>query len=154
MGGFKDYLAGLKPIPKEKTEANWGRSGEAPPRGEVRNPLYHRNADKVWGYNEHDYLPPEKFTPDQIMAAHKAGKPISNWDHLPVQEIETKHLISPQRELDVSHLDSMPEHKQNEPISVVKTKTGQHIIIDGNHRAAIAHGTTGKIKAQIFQSKR
>lgn len=154
MGGFKDYLAGLKKIPDRTDYYDRNDPEGRPKQGEVRNPLYHRNAAKVWGPNEGHYLPPRKYTYDEKVAARAAGKPISDWDHLPVQEIETKHLTSPQRELDLHHLNSMPDHKQKEPISVVRTKGGQHIIIDGNHRAAIAHGTTGKVMAQIFQSKR
>ena len=150
MAGFKDYLAGLKKLPDREHKDPYGID-PPPKKGEVRNPLYHRKGERVWGPNEGSYLPPRKHSYDAIMAAKKAGKPISDWDHLPVTEIDTKDLVSPQRELDLHHLETHP--KSDEPISVVRTKNGQHIIIDGNHRAAIAHGTTGKVKAQVFQSE-
>lgn len=156
MIGFKEYLDGLKPTPT-RSSAEYG--DEPPKKGEVENPLYHKDGEKIWGEDEHHYLPPLRPDYSERMRMYGRGDieasevDAHNWDSFPVKEISTASLMSPQKELDLHHLENYPPD-QNSPISVVRTKSGQHIIVDGNHRAAIAHGTTGKVKARIFQSKR
>ncbi len=137
MGGFKDYLATLERLPDGK--------GKDVVVKQLKNPLYHPDAEKIWGEHEKDYLP--KIDLDRDRDPY-------NWGGHPIETLDTKSLISPQQQLDANHVENYPKAKRSKPITVTRTATGEHIIQDGNHRAVIAHATTGKIKAHVFVSKR
>lgn len=134
-----NYIANLRPVTGTELEARnkfWDGEENAP-KQEVHNPLYHPDADKVWGEDEgHYYIPPKR---------RPVGEPV---------EMATASLISPQKYIDLGYLQAPPQESLNKPITVVRTLGGQHIIQDGNHRAALAHGTTGKILANIYQVSR
>ncbi len=160
MGGFKDYLAGLKKTPMTPDRLKGYIGDEAPKEGEVRNPLYHRSALKVWGPNDHHYLPPIRPDYHERMKKVDRGEmshdevDAHRWREHPLEELDTSTLISPQKHLDLAHLKTFTPAHLTKPITVTRTASGQHIIQDGNHRAVFAHATTGKIMAHVFTSKR
>ena len=111
-----------------------GPKEEAASHDAVENPLYHPDADKYGG------APPSRI----------------EFERQGVTHIDPKTLISPQKSLNprkVNRISSEFDDGEADPIHVLRTPEGKHVIAGGNHRSvsSILAGRE-KIKAHVIQA--